>query len=386
MPAFLEARLNLTIMKEAIICKLFNFSGTNSHLKCLVKYLGKDNVILILEEEGQLTFVDKIAEPSTVRTKVMTGLHPYAHLARSSKLSNLKEALIITGSIIRLLIFCLCNNVRGITINTTEPEKYLYFFWIPFIRVRYIVHSTPSPRFTWFTSFTCNNFLSKRKAIITVSKANKAMLCENWKINPKKYAYISVIYNCVTENKTMPENYRAVEKDRINILTMGHIISYKNPQMWMETAKKITDRFSNVHFIWLGDGPMLDQVKKASSNNERISFPGVIDVPDPWLETAMIYYQPSLYETHGIAVLEAMSYQLPCVVSDIGGLPESVENNVNGILVSPNDLDQHLAAIEKLIVDPALRQAYGQNGYKKCKEHFSFAKFKSEMDKIYLGS
>ena len=146
----------------------------------------------------------------------------------------------------------------------------------------------------------------------------------------------------------------------------------------------MTERLKDVQFTWLGNGPLLEEMKR-EAEGFNIYFTGIIEDPSPYLENAAVYYQPSLHETQGIAVIEAMSHHLPCVVSQTGGLPESIENNVNGILVPPEDAEQHIAALERLIADPSLALKYGINGYEKYKAMFSFEKFKSEMDNIYLS-
>jgi glycosyltransferase involved in cell wall biosynthesis len=255
---------------------------------------------------------------------------------------------------------------------------------MPFIKVRYIVHSTPQPRFTYFTSYTCDRRLSNRKRIITVSKANKRAICEAWQIQDAKARFVTVIYNCVAEIRAGNENYHSSTSPVKHIITMGHVVSYKNPQVWMKVAKTMTGRLKDVQFTWFGNGPLLEEMRK-EAKGFNIYFTGTIEDPVPYLQNAAVYYQPSLHETHGIAVIEAMSHHLPCVVSQTGGLPESVENNVNGILVPPEDANQHITAIEKLLTDPALALEYGTKGYEKYKVLFSFEKFKSEMDKIYFS-
>jgi glycosyltransferase involved in cell wall biosynthesis len=289
----------------------------------------------------------------------------------------------VTWSIVRVLLFCLRNNVGGITVNTVDPEKHLYFFWIPFIRVRYLVHSTPQPRFTFFTTFTCNHLLGKGKRIITVSRANRAAVCKAWDISEKKASFVNVIYNCV--DRAGGGVHRSADGSATrDIITMGHLVGYKNPGTWLKTAITITRQFTDVRFIWLGNGELFEEYKKKAGPGEKILFPGLADDPYPYLDKAAIYYQPSLHETHGIAVLEAMSCHLPCVVSETGGLPESVTDGFNGFLVPPVDADSHVAALKKLILDPELCREFGSNGYQQYLERFTFDKFCAEMDRLYL--
>jgi glycosyltransferase involved in cell wall biosynthesis len=117
---------------------------------------------------------------------------------------------------------------------------------------------------------------------------------------------------------------------------------------------------------------------------KRITFQGLITEPNTYLRDAIIYYQPSLNETHGIAVIEAMSNHLPCVVSNVGGLPESVEDQYNGLLVHPLNITEQVNAILRLLDNAELRKEYGLNAYNKYKKLFSFKSFKAKMDSIYI--
>ena len=98
---------------------------------------------------------------------------------------------------------------------------------------------------------------------------------------------------------------------------------------------------------------------------------------------ASLYFQPSLLESHGIAVVEAMSYSLPCVVSNIGGLPESVEHGVNGFLAPPDDAEAMSGAITKLISNNSLMQEMGKQSLRIFNEKFSYSIWRQKMDELY---
>jgi glycosyltransferase involved in cell wall biosynthesis len=164
------------------------------------------------------------------------------------------------------------------------------------------------------------------------------------------------------------------------------MVPYKNPDMWIEVAKTLTGRFKDVSFTWAGDGPLMNALKMKACNNERISLPGVTDDTSAYLTDSVIYYQPSLHETHGIAVLEAMYYALPCVVSDAGGLPESILDGFNGFVVKASSLEAHVEALSLLIENPGLRQEYGRRSRARYLDTFSFDIFKTKMDALYANN
>ncbi|GAG02365.1 unnamed protein product, partial [marine sediment metagenome] len=69
---------------------------------------------------------------------------------------------------------------------------------------------------------------------------------------------------------------------------------------------------------------------------------------------ADIFILPSVWEAFGIVLLEAMSFGIPIVATNAGGIPELVEDGVEGFLVPPKDAKALATALQKLIDDPKL--------------------------------
>ena len=367
--------------KHIIITKLFEFGGSNTHLKTLIKYFGEDNIILLLEDESQLSYLKNI-DAQGIHVKINAKLCAYAHL-RYRFTTNVKEFISIIRSILAIQFLSLKYGFADITINTVEPEKYLYLLWVPFSKVVYILHTTPNKKYTSFTSFTCRVKLGKRKKIITVSNSNKNLICENWNIPDNKRPFVCVIYNCIVEKELNNKNTYREKNNKQYIVTLGHVIAYKNPHVWLEVAKLVTSVREHINFIWLGNGPLLENCKALTQETKRIAFEGLVTNPHTYLKNALMYYQPSLFETHGIATVEAMSNYLPCIVSNVGGLPESIQHEYNGLLVHPEDVDEQANFIIRLIDNTELRLKYGVNAHKKYEEFFSFNIFTSKMNAAY---
>ncbi|TFF40876.1 glycosyltransferase family 4 protein [Mucilaginibacter psychrotolerans] len=368
--------------KHIIIATLYAFGGSNAHLKTLIEYLGAENVLLLLEDKSQLALLKNIEGANDLKVRIQPGIHPHAHLQYNFT-TNVKELFFIIRSIIVLQALSAVNAFADITICATVPEKHLYLLWLPFCKVYYILHTTPVKRHTSFTPYTCNHTLGKRKKIITVSNANKNTLCQNWEIAPDRQAFVMVVYNCVGMDSTQCDSDMEYVQNTKTITTLGQLIEYKNPATWLEVAKRVTAARPQARFQWLGNGPLLDYYAQATYEDDRITFKGLVTQPGEYLKNTAIYYQPSLYETHGIAVVEAMSHGLPCVVSDTGGLPESVEDGYNGRLVGATDIQAHVNAIIGLVDDDGLCRQYGRNSRSKYLQTFTYDAFKRKMDEVY---
>ena len=83
-------------------------------------------------------------------------------------------------------------------------------------------------------------------------------------------------------------------------------------------------------------------------------------------------------ETLGVVLIEAMTFGKPVVASRVGGIPDVVKHNKNGILVAEKDPQALADAIEKLIQEPELRRRLGRNGLQFVKNHYNW---KSIIDK-----
>ncbi len=89
-------------------------------------------------------------------------------------------------------------------------------------------------------------------------------------------------------------------------------------------------------------------------------------------ERASIFVLPSNYEPCGNAVVEAMAFQLPCVVSSAGGMAELVAHGETGFIVPPRDPEQLAGRILDLMAEPELRQSMGAAGVKRVREELNW--------------
>ena len=88
-------------------------------------------------------------------------------------------------------------------------------------------------------------------------------------------------------------------------------------------------------------------------------------------------------ESFGVAVLEACACEKPVVVSDVGGLPEIVENNVTGFVVRKENPAEAADAIEKLVLDEELRDHLGKKGRERVNTLYNLNDNTDKMLKIY---
>lgn len=140
----------------------------------------------------------------------------------------------------------------------------------------------------------------------------------------------------------------------------------------------------------VGPGNQIDELQQLTSNleiSERVRFIGKvphIDVPK-WLSRFDVYVAPSILdsESFGVAVIEASACERPVIVSNVGGLPEVVDNGVTGFIVPAKDVDILSKKMIELIKKPELREEMGAAGKKLVQERYDWEYCVDLMEEIY---
>jgi glycosyltransferase involved in cell wall biosynthesis len=233
-------------------------------------------------------------------------------------------------------------------ISSTFPGKYLELSMF-FKETYYFLHTVPERRMSIIPRLLLSTCLFNKLTIITVSKFSKEKINKLWGVSS-----VEVIPNGVRNIKNKNNN-----KKRKTILTMGHVTIYKNPFTWIKVAKMIIKKHPQIEFVWCGEGDLYEKCVDIVKNYKNIRFVGLVNNKKKYFHQAVLYYQPSIIESQGIAILEAMSFGLPIVASNVGGIPESVTNNSNGYLVAPNNVTETTEKIDILLSSKALRTRMG---------------------------
>ncbi|MBC6445396.1 MAG: glycosyltransferase [Alphaproteobacteria bacterium GM202ARS2] len=155
---------------------------------------------------------------------------------------------------------------------------------------------------------------------------------------------------------------------------VGRLSAEKNVPCLLRAAKRLQETGQERITIWLiGDGPERPKLEAMAADFglENLHFLGARNDVDAILRHADGSVLCSLWEGLSNALLEAMAAGKPVIASDVGGSPEIVHNERNGLLFPSND-DQALAdAIRRLAADPELSQRLGRQGKADIAERFS---------------
>ncbi len=271
-------------------------------------------------------------------------------------------------------------------ISTAEPEKWLWLFWLPLHKCIYVIHTLPHRNIGSIGDYTLQKNLGKRHSIVTVSNYAKEAICAYWKIPVIDQIFVKVIANYFE-----PVSYTTVLKKETNnicVLTIGHLVSYKNPLLWIEISKIILKKMpgKNIAFVWAGDGELMEYCKQEAKDYPQVQFIGYQQNVDELYTSCDIYLQPSKIESQGISVIGAMYYALPCVVSNAGGLPGSVTNGLNGYVIDAENALNYAEKLMYLIQNNGAVIKMGNEGKKIFEEKFGKSNWEKKMNDLFNTS
>lgn len=224
--------------------------------------------------------------------------------------------------------------------------------------------------------FWARRILDGAKEIVVNSLATGALL---EKIFGTVYKF-SVQYPRIEPPAAPKENYR--EKNGLGgkkiILSLGRLVKRKGQEKIIRFLPKILEAVPEAVFIIAGDGPErgeLEALAKFFRVSDKVLFLGKVkeDELSDVYAACDIFAAPSLpskddWEGFGIVCLEAAYFGKPVVATNVGGLPEAVENGVTGYVVQ-ND-EELLEKIIALLKDEELRNRLGEAGKERVKDKF----------------
>ena len=148
------------------------------------------------------------------------------------------------------------------------------------------------------------------------------------------------------------------------VMSAGRLAREKGYDLLIRAFAQVHDYYPDWHLLILGEGNQRAELEKlvaAFGLGGTVLLPGGVKNPYDYYRKADLFVLPSRYEGLPNALCEAMVCGLPVIAANCSaGVSEVVEDGVNGVLVSPEDIDGLSVALESLMADPERRACLGQ--------------------------
>ena len=214
-------------------------------------------------------------------------------------------------------------------------------------------------------AFRSLSYRSER--VFAVSDTIRLMAINDFGVDPDR---ITVVDN-IPVNVTGVVAKDDLPRSPLRVLAVGRVDEQKDPGRFLRVVRVIA-RNRPVMATWIGGGPLLDEMRRATENVDNIVFVGQSFDVVPALQAAHVLLITSAWEGMPLVVLEAMAAGTPVVTTGVGGLPSLIRDEQCGVVVDPTCTDDEFAAaVLRLIDDPLGTEAIRRRGWDVVRRRFN---------------
>ena len=193
--------------------------------------------------------------------------------------------------------------------------------------------------------------------------------------DPRDWDKIKVLPLGVDPELYSPRPFRA-DPEVFEIVSVGRLAPVKGFPVMLAAVEQLIRDGRRLRLRLAGDGPQRNALaaeieKRGLAPHVRLegslNSDGILRL---YRETD-IFAQSSFAEGVPVVLMEAMAMEIPCVATRITGIPELIQDGVNGLLVTPSDINELACAISRLMDDPELRRRLGAQGRLQVLERYN---------------
>ena len=174
-------------------------------------------------------------------------------------------------------------------------------------------------------------------------------------------------------------------------LFVGRFSIRKGVHILIDAFKHVVKEIPDAQLLIAGKGFLKEYLKhkvKANRITENVKFLGCIfgEILAKFYAASDVFVCPSVFsEAFGIVILEAMASGRPVIATRVGGIPEIIDHEVNGLLIEPHDVKELSNAIIRLFSDDRERFEMGRNARKKVEDCYDWKKLIFDILNVYEG-
>lgn len=264
------------------------------------------------------------------------------------------------------IIVKLVKIIREYKISVVHTHRYVMEYVIPAaiitgVKTRiHTVHSVAKEEMGRFHRLMAKCFYKFCDVVpVAISPLIKSTILEEYKLQKNK---VYVVYNGIDLSRCkLKKSY--CNDSIFRFVHVGRLIPVKNQELIIKAINILVNDGYNVSVSFLGAGEKEEYYKTLVKNlslEENVFFLGLKDDVCSLIDKYDTFLLPSVYEGMPITLIEAMGTGLPIIASSVGGIPDMIEHEKEGLLIAPQ-LENLVDAMKRFINDKELRTLCGKN-------------------------
>ena len=227
---------------------------------------------------------------------------------------------------------------------------------------------------------TVSPFIDK---VVVVSDAFRKAIESCFPGSSIKVIHNGIVPSRVTETKKVSNIFK--------ILYLGRIEKIKGLDVLVDAFSMFLKKHRSTTLHIAGEGsyePVMREKVQSSGLSDAVKWLGFLSddqIKEQFREADVMVLPTVGFEPFGLVILEAMANGVPVIASRTGGVPEIIEDGVNGLLFKPGDSTQLFNSIEKIYSDNALRTELVKNALNSIREKFSWDIISQQYDELFKG-
>ena len=217
--------------------------------------------------------------------------------------------------------------------------------------------------------------------VVCVSHLTRTIVASRYGVPADR---IEVVYNAVDMPSGDEWQIAPIRQNEKIVLFLGRVTMQKGPEYFLRAAKKVLEKFSDVRFVMAGSGDMISRCIQEAADlkiGRFVTFTGFLRGDDvaKIFSMADLYVMPSVSEPFGIAPLEALSHNVPVIISKQSGVSEIL---THALKVDFWDIDEMANKILAVLRHPPLQKTLRQHGLIELRK-FSWRDSATKLSGIY---
>jgi glycosyltransferase involved in cell wall biosynthesis len=175
-------------------------------------------------------------------------------------------------------------------------------------------------------------------------------------------------------------------RSNLEVVCVASLTPVKDHQTLLKAWSSVHSQVPEARLTLVGDGELrsrLEQQARELGIEDSVEFAGLQSDVMPYLERAGVFVLASLREAMPLALLEAMAAGMAAVATDVGGIPEMIEDGFNGRLFRPGDVDTLAHRLIQMLRDPARQTKLGAAARETVVRRYSLSASIDQLERLY---